>query len=204
MAEGDIDIVGYATTDQGDYFPHRSIGTRTVRRELMTLHNLWMPTAPMIQPQQGYKQCLCCGDVRPKDRFDGDTSLGHGLIMALFSYADLMRSQRSVWLANVLHFLYRRRLLIGVMKLSPWCKTCVYELDPRSKPTWDCSQCGQEKARAEFGEDDRNRSGLKSICNNCDNENRTDRRHRQAAREGRSTRGYEYHIYTIDGLQQVI
>lgn len=203
MPEGDIDIVGYSTADQGGFFPHRSIGTRTVRRELMTLHNLWMPTAPMVQPAAGQKQCLCCSLIRPKDRFDADTSLGHGLIIGLLSYADLMRSQRSSWLATVLHLVYRRRLLFGAIRLSPWCKTCVYELDPRSKPTWDCSQCGQEKPRAEFGVDDRNRSGLKSICNDCHKDNESLRRRNQAVQQGRTVRSYEYHIYTMNGLQQV-
>lgn len=204
MAEGDVSIVGYSTADQGDFFPQRSEGTRSVMRELMTLHNLWMPTAPMVQPAEGHKQCLCCGEIRPKNRFDADMSLGHGLIVALFAYTDLIRAQRSIWLANTLTLLYQRRLIKGAIVLSPWCRQCVYELDPRSKPSWECSQCRVEKARAEFGEDERNRSGLKSICNDCDRDNHSARRRNLAAQQGRVVRTYQYHIYTMDGMQQVV
>lgn len=202
-----VSVDGDDTTDQGDYVPAKSKGTHKVSCDLDTLLNFWMPTVSiknLVQVQQGHKACLCCGEVRLKDRFDPDVSLGHGLIVALVSYADLMRSQRSTWLATMLHLVYRRRLFKGAIVLSPWCRQCVDEIAPTFKPTEVCSKCGQTKDRALFSADPERRNGLRSRCMDCEADLAGDYRRRKAEEKGRALRSYEYHIYTMSGLQQVV
>jgi hypothetical protein len=75
---------------------------------------------------------------------------------------------------------------------SKWCKECANAHDPKLRSTCFCSGCKLEKRRELFGDDDRNASGKKSICHDCDKRDARERRERKAEEQGRTLRGYQW------------
>lgn len=123
-------------------------GSAKVPRDLMTLHNVWMPKTQMCQVAPGHRWCSCCGDVRPLTYFDPVAWDERGKATGWD-----MKGKPTAW--------------DGVPYPTAWhpeCKQCVNAHDPKLRPMKYCPACKMDHSRVDFGDDERNTDGKKSIC----------------------------------------
>lgn len=142
---------------------------------LADLPPIWKAPTQMVQVAPGHRWCSTCGDVRRLSYFEVTAWDERGKPTEW----DEKTGQPTAW--------------DGVpfpTKYAHECKQCVNMRDPKLRKWLDCSVCRQEKRREEFGDDERNATGKKSICLACQRLDEADRRRRKAAAEGRTMRPY--------------
>lgn len=174
MAEGDVSTDGYSSTRQGYFFPQRSIGSRTIVRELIALHNLWVPLTQMLQVAPGNKWCKVCGDVRPDTYFDVTEWDERGKVTAWEN------GKPTEW--------------DGVPFPTKWhdaCKECANSHDPKLRRMKYCSACKVDHPRADFGDDDDYADGKYPSCYASERRRKNaDNARRKWVEEGRELRAW--------------